>query len=332
MNRLLQGLDGRDALIPNLFKKYELADGLMNPLSEYLVNCVENGNRQTTIRHKYWICGRFLENLHRLGCINIKDATGEQVQAAFLALGSMEYWDRMSPFLRFLFENSFLKQDYSRLIQHRHNPQPQPTVYSPEEISAVESSFDLSTPSGIRNHAIVLLMTRYGIRACDVAALTLDDIDFENDRLRFTQQKTGDPWEGELLPEIKEALQNYINNVRRNITGCPSIFMLLYPPYAPLDYLSINTMVCDQFRHTEIDIAGRRHGSRVFRSSVASNMINDGAPTEVVRKLLGHGTKYALGHYARIDIESMRLCALPVPKPTGIFADILSGKGAISHV
>lgn len=235
------------------------------------------------------------------------------MQAAFLALGFTRYWERIGPFLRFLFEAEYLKQNYSRLIQHRHNPNPQPTVYSPEEISAVESSFDLSTPSGIRNNAIILLMSRYGIRSCDVAALTFDDIDFDNDHLRFTQQKTGDPWEGELLPEIKEALQNYIENVRWNIAGCLNIFMSLYPPYAPLDYRSINTMVCDQFRYAGISIAGRRHGSRIFRSSVASNMINDGISTEIVRKLLGHGTKYALSHYARIDIESMRLCPLPVP-------------------
>lgn len=91
-------------------------------------------------------------------------------------------------------------------------------------------------------------------------------------------------------------------------------------------------MAGNQLGRASIDIAGRRHGSRVFRSSVASNMINDGVSTEVVRRVLGHGTKYALKHYARIDIESMRLCPLPVPEPTGMFANILSGKGVRSDV
>lgn len=199
MNRLLQGLDGRDALVPNMFKKYELPDRLMDPLSEYLAYCAENDNKQTTIKHKYWICGRFLENLYGLSCVSIQDVTGEQVQAAFLALGYTRYWERIGPFFCFLFEYGYLKQNYSRLIQHRHNPKPQPTVYLPEEISAIEKSFDLPTPSGIRNYAIVLLMTRYGIRASDIAALTFDDFDFEYNRLRFVQQKTGDPWEAELF-------------------------------------------------------------------------------------------------------------------------------------
>jgi len=332
LNRLLQGLDGRDALLPDTSRRFELPDGLVNPLQEYLADSERKGNRQSTIGQKRWVCSRFLENLLALGCTEIRDVTGERVQAAFLALGFMRYWERVGPFLRFLFESGHLEQDYSRLLQRHRNPMPQPTVYSTDEISAVENSFDLSTPSGVRNRAITLLMTRYGIRACDVAALTLGDIDFENDRLHFIQQKTGDPWEGKLLPEVKTALQNYIGTVRWNIEGCASVFMTLVPPYAPIDYNVIHTMVWNQFRYAKIDVAGRRHGSRAFRSSIASNMINDGVSTEVVRRVLGHGTKHALKHYARIDIESMRLCPLPVPEPTGAFADILSGKGVCPHV
>jgi site-specific recombinase XerD len=114
--------------------------------------------------------------------------------------------------------------------------------------------------------------------------------------------------------------------------ACSSIFITLAPPYAPIDNNVINTMIWTQFGRASIDIAGRRHGGRAFRSSVASNMINDGVSTEVVRRVLGHGTKYALKHYARIDMERMRLCPLPVPQPAGIFANILSGKGVDSRV
>nr|WP_144938647.1 MULTISPECIES: tyrosine-type recombinase/integrase [Paenibacillaceae] len=232
----------------------------------------------------------------------------------------------------FLADNNLLKQNYSGLIRHRRHPMPQPTVYSPEEISSMENSFDLSSQAGIRNYAITLFMTRYGIRARDVAALTFGDIDFDKNRLHFIQQKTGDPWEGELFPEVKTAVQNYMKNVRPNLIGCSRVFISLAPPYAPIDSYAINSMAWNQFRHANIDIAGRKHGSRAFRSSIASNMVNDGVPTEIVRKVLGHGTEYALKHYARIDMKSMRLCPISVSEPTGIFAEVLSGKKAISHV
>lgn len=332
LNRLLQGFNGREALLPDKTVKFELPDEFRRSLTDYLAYCAGKGNRQNTIDYKYWICGRFLKNLSDLGYTVIHDVTGEHVQTAFLALGFMRYWEKIGPFLLFLADNNLLKQNYSKLIQNRRHPIPQPTVYSLKEISSVENSFNLSSPSGIRNYAITLLMTRYGIRACDVAALTFDDIDFGNRRLHFIQQKTSDPWEGGLFPEVKTALQNYIEHVRPNLSGCPNVFISLAPPYVPIDSYAINTMVWNQFRYANIDVAGRRHGSRVFRSSIASNMVNDGVSTEVVRKILGHGTKHALKHYARIDVESMRLCPLPVPEPIGAFAEILSGKGASPHV
>ena len=108
--------------------------------------------------------------------------------------------------------------------------------------------------------------------------------------------------------------------------------MTLSAPYAPIGGGHINTMVWQQFQNAEINISGKKHGSRAFRSSIASNMINEGVPTEVIRNVLGHETVYALKHYARIDMKSMRLCPIPVPEPTGVFAEMMSGKRVISHV
>ncbi|MCB5402279.1 tyrosine-type recombinase/integrase, partial [Thomasclavelia ramosa] len=73
-------------------------------------------------------------------------------------------------------------------------------------------------------------------------------------------------------------------------------------PYKPLDSFAINTAIWMLVAKSEVDITDKRHGSRAFRSSIASNMVNDGVSTEVVRKVLGHGTKHAIRHYARLDI------------------------------
>ena len=61
-------------------------------------------------------------------------------------------------------------------------------------------------------------------------------------------------------------------------------------------------------------------------------MVNDRISTEVVRKVLGHGTKHAIRHYTRMDVENMRLCPLPAPKPSGIFSELLSWKEDDVHV
>ena len=328
LNRILQGLEDRDALLPGFKIKFLLPQSLSDALNAYIAHCVKKGNRSTTNRNHYLVCGKFLQNLVGLGCTKIQDITSENIQAAFLMMDSMGYWHRLSPFFQFLFDEGILQRNYSTLVQYRRRAMPMPSVYSTEEVILIESSFDLTSPAGIRNYAIALLISRYGIRSADVAALTFDNIDFDNNRIHFAQQKTDDLWEVELLPEVKTALLNYIENIRIDWGEYRNIFMKLAPPYAPLDFGAINTMVQTQFKRTDVDSAERKRGSRALRSSVASNMINDGISTEIVRKVLGHGTKHALRHYARIDIESMRLCPLPVPKPAGAFAKALYAKGA----
>lgn len=61
-------------------------------------------------------------------------------------------------------------------------------------------------------------------------------------------------------------------------------------------------------------------------------MINDGASYETVRKILGHSNPDVIKHYARTDIENLRLCALEPPAPSGFFEEYLSGKKVIERV
>lgn len=332
LNRLYHGLDGKNALWGSQRAELSLPQELQMALDDYLRYCKSNGNKQTTILYKQWICGRFLKELSNRSCEKGSEITAELIQSAFLSLGFPRYWERIGPFLRFLFETGFANYDYSMLINYRKHNTPHPTVYSTDEIQSVEKSINRNTAAGIRNYAIFLLISRYGIRSSDIAALGFDNVDFNNDRISFVQQKTGNTWEAELFPEVKEALINYIQLVRPLVDGCSKIFMTLVIPHKPIDYRVINTMVGDLVKKSEVPILERHHGSRAFRSSMASNMINDNVSTEIVRRILGHGTKYAIRHYARIDIKNLKLCALEVPLPSGNFARLLNWKEGEANV
>lgn len=332
LNRLSLGLDGRDALWSSRANSIALPTKLGELLSRYIAWCKSNGNNENTLLHKRWICCRFLKNLADLGCETAGDMGVEMVQTAFLYLGYTRYWERISPFLRFLYTEGLIPYNYANLLHYQKKNTPHPTVYSPEEVAAVEDSISRINPAGVRNYAIILLLSRYGIRSRDVAALTFENLDFRDNRIRFVQQKTGELWECELFPEVKSALQDYISNARPEIEDCNNVFLTTMIPYVPIDSFAINTMVGEVFNRADISLSGRRHGSRAFRSSIASNMINDSISTEIVRKVLGHGTKYALKYYAKIDIKSMRLCPLPVPEPGGTFSQLLSWKAGEGHV
>lgn len=331
LNRLLQGLEGDAALWGDNSYVPDIPRGHRNILNAYADHCLKSGNKTSTIHIKFLVCGRFLENVARLGCQDLSELTGEQVLQAFLALKYDGYWCRISLFLCFLYEQRIVSHNYSRLFVYRKKKKPFPTVYSPDEIATIEQSIDCSAPAGIRNYAIVLLMSRYGIRSRDIAALTLNNFDFENNRIQFIQLKTDEPWENELLPEVKEAVLKYLFSARPDVPNCPNVFVTSQIPYKPLSYLAIDTAVWTLFKKSGIEISGRRHGGRAFRSSIASNMVNDCISTEVVRRILGHGTKHAIKHYARIDIESMRLCPLEVIAPSGTFSRELHWKGGTSN-
>lgn len=332
LNRLAKGLDGRDALWGSKENLIALPRKLEEVLACYISWCKSNGNNENTLLHKRWICCRFLKNLSNLGCETTDDFNDKAVQRAFLLLGYPQYWEKISPFLRFLYNEGLIPYNYSNLLHYRKKNMPHPTVYSPEEVAAVENSVSRTNPTGVRNYAIILLLSRYGIRSRDIAALTFENLDFCNNRICFVQRKTGDLWESEMFPEVKSALWDYISNARPEVAGCNSVFLTAMIPYIPLDVSAINTMVGEVFKGAEVTLSERRHGSRAFRSSIASNMINDNISTEIVRKVLGHGTQYALKYYAKIDIESMRLCPLPVPAPSGIFSELLSWKAGEDHV
>lgn len=329
LNRLSHGLDGKAALWPRRFKVTDdcLPEWMKDLLNEYTEYCRNVGNKEYTIYYKRWICIRFLSNLAGLGCRSAEDIDSKNIQSAFLALGFNRYWGRIRGFMKYLFDAGVVNRDYSTLISYRRSGEVHPVIYTQSEISEAEDSIDQSTPAGIRNYAIMLLISRYGIRARDIAAMTVDNFDFDNDRIQFVQQKTGNMWEGPLFHEVKEALLNYISNARPNVHDCSELFLTCTIPYKPINQAIINTMIGDVFNRSGVNISGKRHGSRALRSAKATNMVNDGVPTETVRRIMGHGTSYALRHYAKIDIESMRICPLPVPEPSGIFAEKLGWKG-----
>lgn len=124
LNRLFQGLDGEEALWAGKSTTVELPDSLLHVLDSFISHCRNNGNKDTTLRYKRWICGRFLKNLENLGCSTLSDLSGELIQTAFLQLGYLRYWERIGPFLRYLFESGQVQRDFSKLVINRKNTHP----------------------------------------------------------------------------------------------------------------------------------------------------------------------------------------------------------------
>ena len=201
----------------------------------------------------------------------------------------------------------------------------------PEEIARVEAAIDTRTDTGKRNLAIIRLATRMGLRSGDIARLKLTEIDFSTGYINITQEKTGIPIALQMPSDVSDALEAHIENDEHSSTD-GYVFHGMVAPYEHISTSIIRHAVNDSFAASKVETAGRKHGPHAFRSSLASSMVNDGASYEVVRRILGHSDPDVIKHYAKADIENLRMCSIDPPAPTGRFGDFLSGKEVVPNV
>jgi site-specific recombinase XerD len=201
------------------------------------------------------------------------------------------------------------------------------------KLRRLEDSINTSTVVGKRNLAIIRLATRMGLRAGDIAKLRFSEINFSTGYISITQEKTDQPLPLLMPQAVSEALLAHIEN----ITGLSKqddgyLFHSMTAPYGRITTSIIGHVVTECFNTTGICTKGKKHGPHSFRSSLASSMVNDGGSYETVRRILGHTAPDAIKHYARTDIENLRLCSIAPPEPSGLFGEYLSGKRVIRHV
>jgi len=293
-------------------------------LNIFDTKCYETNNKKNTVNAKNHFLRCFLNDCIELGCTSIQKLYASQVTRACLRVENKSSWAVVREFLKFLAVTGTTETDLSVLVPHYKHALKVPVTYTVDEISKVEDIVDRSMSIGKRDYAILLLVTRLGMRSGDIVSLTLEDLTYTNDKLYFSQQKTGDGHELLLLPEIKEALEDYISNGRPETSDC-RVFIRENAPYQGITTSVLRHATTKYFHAAGIDIIGKKHGPHAFRSSMASSMVNDSVPYEAVSKILGHSDPNAIKHYAKLNIEMLRQCAIEVPEPSGRFKEFLQG-------
>lgn len=293
--------------------------------SWYEAYCRQRGLRESSVKLYMKICPSFVRGLSDAGAAAVSDIKAPHIIKASLSFKSGYYLSAIHTFLNALAENSLTDRNYAYILPYFKRPQPVPSVYSSEEILRIEAAVKTSGSCRKRNYAMLLLATRLGIRAGDISRMNFNNLDFKSGTINLTQQKTAVPLCLPMLPGIKAALVDYIDN-ERAASDCPYVFLCIKPPYKNISVQSIWKFTARAIKASGIETAGRKTGAHAFRSSLASSMINDNIPYEAVRKVLGHNEQNAIKSYARLDTEQLRIYALDVPPAVGAFADFLSGR------
>lgn len=312
--RFLDFLNGKPHVIlhkkkesPSLFFFGSLVEG-------YIQWCIEKHNKDSTIvekRDSATIFFHYLEQneVHSVEAISISIIT------QFLDIYSKVrpgWLGQVKDICRFLHQTGKVSYDYSLLVPKRSRKIPIPSVYSPDEIKKMDEQFNDDRICELRNHCIFRIATETGMRAGDIHSLTIENVDFANSKIMFKQQKND---EENILPITKGTLaliNSYLN--RRRNKDSNYIFMREVGVYGRITSSAFRDFLNIIFKRAGIDFKGRKHGPHAFRSSLASNLVNDEVPYEAVRKILGHTSQTAIIHYAKIDLENLRIYTL-IPLP-----------------
>jgi len=163
---------------------------------------------------------------------------------------------------------------------------------------------------------VLLTIARLGLRKSDVRNLTFDCIDWERSTLSIVQQKTGVPLALPLLPDVGEAIIDYLKNGRPK-SDLPFVFLQQVSPYKQMRDVY---MILDVHRkRAGVPVKqGRSKGPHAFRHSLAARLLEEGVPVGTVAEILGHTNPSSTVEYLRIDAKALAECAVD---PEGVMED-----------
>jgi integrase/recombinase XerD len=181
-----------------------------------------------------------------------------------------------------------------------------------EDVQRLLRAVDTSTARGLRDYALLLMMSTYGFGAGEVIRLQLQDIDWSAGTLRVMRPKTGVTFTLPLLPAIAKVLARYLRKGRPPNTPTRHVFVRVKMPFGPLSASSAVRHIL--VKHAKAAGLNAPYlGSHVLRHSNAARQIDLGTRPRVLSDLLGHRDSESISAYVRIATESLRHVSLPVP-------------------
>jgi len=287
--------------------------------SEYLRD-VRGVSRSTIHDHLYTAAG-FLAHVgfdhrpHSLSGVDADDLEGfiRKVSKG-LTRGTIQHIvAALRGFLRFLATTGQVTPgldsqiDTPRLYRQEQLPRALPW----ETVQAFLQSIPRHHHMGRRDHAIFFLMATYGLRASEIVALTLDDLQWKAGLIRVPQTKTGQALELPLTDEVASVLIEYLRKGLRP-TGYRHLFLRMRAPLGTLKPTAVGDAFQAWSKRSGLDIPSQ--GAHCLRHSYALHLLRQGTSLKAIGDLLGHRDAESTSVYLRLATEDLREVGLSVPR------------------
>lgn len=211
-------------------------------------------------------------------------------------------------FLRYLHREQHLPHDLSEAVgapqTHRLSGIPRAVTW--EDVRRMLAQVDRRTVVGRRDYAILVLLVTYGLRGREVAALTLDDVDWRNDRLRVPERKGGHSTAYPLSPIVGQAILDYVQHGRPTTSERQLFFRVV----APLTPATCNVISCVAARHLRAaGVRVPRMGAHTLRHTCVQRLVDAGLSLKTIGDYVGHRHASSTQIYSKVDVETWRTVA-----------------------
>ena len=252
-------------------------------------------HRKTVFRFTDFINNRGVESYSQLDLDDI-NAFIKIILCNYSKASAQCYFSVLRAFLRYLHESEVTEEDFSQKVvsvpgarQTAHLP----STLTVEQIDSVLNCVDRESPMGKRDYALLLLVSRLGLRASDV-----------------TQVKTKEPLVLPLPTDVGWAIIDYLKNARP-ISEASEIFLRVVPPYISLknpDNVLIRYMREANIPYTRLT----HHGLHILRHSLATHMLDQDIDITTIQGVLGHLNIETTKKYIGINVRQLKECTLEV--------------------
>lgn len=318
LKRLLSALREVGMIAPAPLPPITPEDQIFEGFSDYLRQ--ERGLAPRSIISHLPVVRRFLREVCPAGAGDLTNISQERViryierhaRDGSAGSGKRMCWS-LRAFLRYLHHKGLTPLALADCIPsiRRWKLASLPTYLSAAQVEKVLGGCDRATAMGRRDYAILMMLAKLGLRAGEVASLTLDDIDWRSGEMLIRakgRQRARMP----MPRDVGAAVVAYLRD-RRPTTSCRRLFLRTLAPHVGFASGCAITMIAKAALE-RVGIRGyAHHRAHIFRHSLATELLRSGATLSEIGQLLRHESHDTTRIYAKVDVQRLRTLSLPWP-------------------
>jgi len=208
-------------------------------------------------------------------------------------------------FLRYLHRQGLIATDLSRAVPRArsYTQASIPRAIPWGDVERVLDVIDRRAPVGKRDYAMLLLLVSYGLRAQEVAALRLEDLDWQQAELHVFGRKGGHSTIYPLSATVGEAIIDYLRGARPSVEE-RRLFLISHSPFTPIEANAISHQAGVYLHAAGIQVP--RAGSHTFRHTCVQHLVEADVPFKMIGDYVGHRTPAATQIYGKVALHKLR--------------------------